>query len=105
MQCSIIKGYFYTVEDPEFLKQIPNDLHLRRLIVEHSIDEIRKLVSGLGLRYKLWEKMAEELSGETLQFEALLECRKQFEVTFGDIKRAIIKEEIQNPHTICKVIS
>ncbi|XP_063417524.1 uncharacterized protein LOC134700084 [Mytilus trossulus] len=97
------------VTTEEFLKEIPSDLHLRRLSLLYNRDEIRQLAMHLGLTYAEWENVCDQESQsdepEKLKFEILRKCRNKFSLTFKSIKDATENANIQNPHTICKVVS
>ena len=99
---------FDLVTDDEFLKHRPTDRDLRRLTLEYIIEEVRKLVIFLGMSWKEWDDMyvlAMQMGKEVeeIEFDALRKCCDKKYVTFGDIKKAVENEGIQNPHTICKV--
>ncbi|XP_063412073.1 uncharacterized protein LOC134694897 [Mytilus trossulus] len=97
------------VTTEEFLKEIPSDLHLRRLSLLYNRDEIRQLATHLGLTYAEWENVCDQESQsdepEKLKFEILRKCRNKFSLTFKSIKDATVYANIQNPHTICKVVA
>ncbi|CAG2210854.1 unnamed protein product [Mytilus edulis] len=97
------------VTTEEFLKEIPSDLHLSRLSLLYNRDEIRQLATHLGLTYAEWENVCDQESQsdepEKLKFEILRKCRNKFSLTFKSIKDATVYAKIQNPHTICKVVS
>ncbi|XP_063412277.1 uncharacterized protein LOC134695036 [Mytilus trossulus] len=97
------------VTTEEFLKEIPSDLHLRRLSLLYNRDEIRQLATHLGLTYAEWENVCDQESQsdepEKLKFEILRKCRNTFSLTFKSIKDATVYANIQNPHTICKVVA
>lgn len=96
-----------SVNDNEFLKQIPQDIHLLRLSMMYSIYETKKLAMFLGMQYKTWEQMYDTIreAPERLNFETLRRCCDESHKTFNDIRNAIEKAEIQNPHNLCKVSS
>ena len=97
---------FNKVTNDEFLQLKPEDIHLRRLALAYSINEVRDLVILLGLPWIEWDDMfvlANNDEAEKLKFDALKKCCNRSDVTFRDIKSAVKKGNIQNPHTICKV--
>ncbi|CAG2246719.1 unnamed protein product [Mytilus edulis] len=94
-----------TVTDEEFLKQIPEDIHLLRLSMQFSVNETKELANHLGMQYNTWERLyltfVEE--PERLNFETLRKCLDGSHITFNDIRKAVESGSIQNPHIICKV--
>lgn len=99
----------FTVTNDEFLKEIPSDLHLRRLSLLYSRNEIRELAIYLGLSHTAVSNVCAQESRvdepERLSFEILRKCRDKFSLTFQMVRDVAVKWEIQNPHTICKVLS
>lgn len=93
------------VTDNEFLKQIPSDIHLRRLAMQYSINETRELVIHLGLQLTTLEDMYVTFSEEPerFKFETLRKCLSGSNITFEDIRKAAADGQIQNQHTLCKV--
>ncbi|XP_071150393.1 uncharacterized protein [Mytilus edulis] len=94
------------VTDEEFLKQIPEDIHLLRLSMQYTVNETKELANHLGMQYNTWERLyltfVEE--PERLNFETLRKCLDGSHITFNDIRKAVESGNIQNPHIICKVV-
>ncbi|XP_063400327.1 uncharacterized protein LOC134684938 [Mytilus trossulus] len=99
-------GVACPVTDNEFLKQTPTDIHLRRLSMQYSIHEIKELSIHLGMGYNTWERMYDTLGEEPerLNFEILHRCIDSSSITFDDFRKAAAIGNIQNPHTLCKVV-
>lgn len=94
------------MKDSDFLKQIPEDIHLRRLSIQYTVNEMKEMLINLPQESTLWEPLLNNDSyqePEILKFEALRKCRDEFCITFNDIKQAVESGNIRNPHTLCKV--
>ncbi|XP_076116511.1 uncharacterized protein LOC143083986 isoform X1 [Mytilus galloprovincialis] len=105
-KAEITCGVACPVTDNEFLKQTPKDIHLRRLSMEYSIHETKELSIHLGMKYNIWESLYDTLGEEAdrLNFEILHRCIDSSAITFDDIRKAAAIGDIQNPHTLCKVV-
>lgn len=92
--------------DNDFLNQLPTDIHLRRLSMQYSVNELKELLVYLEKDSAIWEALLHGDSHqepEILKFETLRKYRDEFCITFNDIKQAIESGNIRNPHTLCKV--
>ncbi|XP_071179052.1 uncharacterized protein [Mytilus edulis] len=88
-----------------FLSEIPTALHLCRLSSLYNLDEIRELVTYLGLPYINWSDLYQfESEPEVLKFKVLRRCHDKSTLTFRQIKEAVEEGHIQTPHTLCKVM-
>ncbi|XP_071181289.1 uncharacterized protein [Mytilus edulis] len=93
------------VANEDFLSEDLSALHLRRLSILYTVDEIRQLVGYLYLSYTEWEDLfTSETEPQLLKFKALCLCHEQSTLTFRKIKKAVEEGKIQNPHTLCKVM-
>ncbi|CAG2256733.1 unnamed protein product [Mytilus edulis] len=93
------------VTNEEFLSEDLSALHLRRLSILYSVNEIRQLVGYLNLPYTDWDDLfTSETEPQLLKFKALCLCHEQSTLTFRNIKNAVEEGQIQNPHTLCKVM-
>ncbi|CAG2204108.1 unnamed protein product [Mytilus edulis] len=93
------------VTNEDFLSEDLSALHLRRLSILYTVDEIRQLVGYLYLSYTEWDDLFTlETEPQLLKFKALCLCHEQSTLTFRKIKTAVEKGKIQNPHTLCKVM-
>ncbi|XP_071123677.1 uncharacterized protein [Mytilus edulis] len=84
-------------------------MHLRRLAMQYSIHETKELAVHLGMQFRTLDMLDDVFDTSVnepvrVKFEILSRCIHSFCVTFNDIKRALESGEIQNPHTICKVL-
>lgn len=92
--------------DNDFLNQLPTDIHLRRLSMQYSVNELKELLIYLKKDSAIWEALLHDDSQQTpdiLKFETLRKYRDEFGITFNDIKQAIESGNIRNTHTLCKV--
>ncbi|VDI75753.1 Hypothetical predicted protein [Mytilus galloprovincialis] len=98
--------FTFAATDTDFLMQFPTDIHLRRLSMEYSVNETKELAIHLGMAYKTLERLGETIveEPERLNFETLRRCLDGSNITFNDIRKAIENGDIQNPHTLCKVV-
>ncbi|XP_052065807.1 uncharacterized protein LOC127705519 [Mytilus californianus] len=105
-KAEITCGVACQVTDNEFLKQVPTDIHLRRLSMQYSIHETKELAIHLGMKFNIWESLYDTLGEEPerLNFEILHRCIESSSITFDDIRKAVESGNIQNPHTLCKVL-
>ncbi|CAC5383605.1 unnamed protein product [Mytilus coruscus] len=97
----------FPVTDNDFLKQFPTDIHLRRLSMQYSVNEIKELLINLQKESAIWESLLYDESQqepEILKFETLRKYRDEFYLTFNDIRKAVESGNIRNPHTLCKVV-
>ncbi|CAC5359923.1 unnamed protein product [Mytilus coruscus] len=93
------------VTNEDFLSEDLSALHLRRLSILYNVDEIRQLVGYLNLPYTEWDDLfILETEPQLLKFKALCLCHEQSTLTFRKIKKAVEEGQIQNPHTLCKVM-
>ncbi|VDI44185.1 Hypothetical predicted protein [Mytilus galloprovincialis] len=93
------------VTNEEFLSEDLSALHLRRLSILYSVNEIRQLVGYLNLPYTEWDDLfTSETEPQLLKFKALCLCHEQSTLTFRNIKKAVEEGQIQNPHTLCKIL-
>ncbi|XP_063448209.1 uncharacterized protein LOC134727752 [Mytilus trossulus] len=93
------------VTNEDFLSEDLSALHLRRLSILYTVDEIRQLVGYLYLSYTEWDDLfTSETEPQLLKFKALCLCHEQSTLTFRKIKKAVEEGKIQNPHTLCKVM-
>ncbi|XP_076088947.1 uncharacterized protein LOC143059351 [Mytilus galloprovincialis] len=91
------------VTNEEFLKELPTDLHLRRLSVMYSSNDIRDLAIHLGLSATDVDNTVNTGDPKLWNFEVIRQCRDSHAVTFKDIKRAIAAAVKGHIHTLCKV--
>lgn len=95
---------FFTVTSEEFLSEVPSALHLRRLSILCNVDEIREMVTHLGLSYVVWSDLYQlDSEPELLKFKALCLCHKKSALTFRKVKNAIKELPFQVPHILCEV--
>ncbi|VDI23309.1 Hypothetical predicted protein [Mytilus galloprovincialis] len=92
------------VTNEEFLKELPTDLHLRRLSVMYSSNDIRDLTIHLGLSATDVDNTVNTGDPKLWNFEVLRQCRDSHAVTFKDIKRAIAAAAKGHIHTLCKLV-
>ena len=93
------------VTSEDFLKQYPTDLHLRRLALEYDMNEVREIVTVLGLAYRVWNDLfTSTMTNDTIRYTALQKRYREKLFTFWDLKKATEDVKIGNPHRICKVI-
>ncbi|VDI75748.1 Hypothetical predicted protein [Mytilus galloprovincialis] len=100
-------GIACPVTDNDFLNQLPTDIHLRRLSMQYSVNELKELLIYLKKDSAIWEALLHDDSQQTpdiLKFETLRKYRDEFGITFNDIKQAIESGNIRNTHTLCKVV-
>lgn len=83
-----------------FLQTRPTDRHLKRLVQQYDMNEVRELVIELGLLRTEFELCTSTLDEK---FRALHKCYTKTCFKFHDLKNAAEKRQIQNVHTICKV--
>ncbi|XP_071148100.1 uncharacterized protein [Mytilus edulis] len=92
------------VTNEEFLKELPTDLHLRRLSVMYSSIAVRDLAIHLGLSVTDVDNTVNTGDPKLWNFEVFRQCRDSNAVTFEDIKRAITSDGKGHIHTLCKVV-
>lgn len=80
-------------------------MHLRRLSMQYNVHETKELAIHLGMQYSTWEGLYDTIGEEPerLNFETLRKCVDQYTITFNDIRKAVERGNIQNPHSLCKV--
>ncbi|VDI29591.1 Hypothetical predicted protein [Mytilus galloprovincialis] len=91
------------VTNEEFLKELPSDLHLRRLSLMYSSNDVRELAIHLGLSTTDVNMTVDTGDQALWNFEVFRRCRDSKAVTFKDIKRKIAALGKGNIHTLCKV--
>ncbi|XP_076088939.1 uncharacterized protein LOC143059344 [Mytilus galloprovincialis] len=92
------------VTNEEFLKELPSDLHLRRLSLMYSSNDVRELAIHLGLS-ATDVNITVDTGDQTLwNFEVFRQCRDSKAVTFKEITKAIAEAEKGNIHTLCKLV-
>lgn len=93
-----------SVTNKEFLKQIPSDIHLRRLSMQYSINETKELAIHLGMDYQIWDDLYVTFGEEPerLKFEALWRTVEGSHLTFNSIGKAVKECKIQTRHSLCR---
>ncbi|OPL24965.1 hypothetical protein AM593_01811, partial [Mytilus galloprovincialis] len=92
------------VTNEDFLKELPSDLHLRRLSLMYSSNEVRDMAMHLGLS-ATDIYITIDTGDQTLwNFEVFRRCRDSKAVTFKEIARVIAEARIGNMHTLCKLV-
>lgn len=80
-------------------------MHLRRLSLELTFDEMRELFIHLGLKSTQWKNLQINKKVENVIFESLIKWRDSSESgTFNDLKKAMEHMEL-SVHKICKVFN
>ncbi|VDI08090.1 Hypothetical predicted protein [Mytilus galloprovincialis] len=102
-------GVACPVSNNDFLKQIPDDIHLRRLSMLYSVQEIKELLINLQQKSTIWKSLlyindSQQEQEEILKFDTLRKYRDKFLITFDDIRKAVERGHIQSPHTLCEVV-
>lgn len=94
-----------SVTDTEFLKQIPLDIHFRRLSMQYNINEIKELGMHLGMDSQTWDDLYVTFreEPERLKFEALRRPFDGSHLSFNDIRKAVEFGKIRTIHSLCKV--
>ncbi|XP_071150123.1 uncharacterized protein [Mytilus edulis] len=92
------------VTNEEFLKELPTDLHLRRLSLMYSSIDVRDLVIHLGLSTTDVDNTVNAGDPKIWNFEVIRQCRDSHAVTFKEIKRAIAVAGKGNIHALCKLV-
>ncbi|CAC5384010.1 unnamed protein product [Mytilus coruscus] len=92
------------VTNEEFLKERPTDLHLRRLALLYTINEIRELAIQLGFQVADLENISYTADPVIWKFEVVRKCRDRFSLTFKHIRDASEIGQIQNIHILCKLV-
>ncbi|VDI15568.1 Hypothetical predicted protein [Mytilus galloprovincialis] len=92
------------VTNDEFLKELPSDLHLRRLSLMYSSNDVRDLAIHLGLSATDVNMTVDTGDQALWNFEVFRRCRDSHAVTFKEIKRAIAAAGKGNIHTLCKLV-
>ncbi|XP_071148783.1 uncharacterized protein [Mytilus edulis] len=92
------------VTNEEFLRVQPSDLHLRRLSLLYTYNEIRELAIGFGMSYTELDNISHTNDTEILNFEIVRKCRDKFSLTFKRIKDACMDGNIVNTHRLCKLV-
>lgn len=95
--------FVLTVTNKEFLKEHPTDLHLRRLALLYTINEIRDLALELGFKFADLENILYTDDPVIWKFEVVRKCRDKFSSTFKRFREASEIRKIQNIHIFCKV--
>ncbi|XP_071148101.1 uncharacterized protein [Mytilus edulis] len=92
------------VTNEEFLKELPSDLHLRRLSLMYSTNDVRELAIHLGLS-ATDVNVTVDTGDQTLwNFEVFRRCRDSNAVTFKEIAKEIEAAGKGNIHTLCKLV-
>ncbi|CAG2254340.1 unnamed protein product [Mytilus edulis] len=92
------------VTNEEFLKELPTDLHLRRLSVMYGSNDIRDLAIHLGLSATDVDNTVNTGDPKLWNFEVIRQCRDSHAVTFKDIKRAVAAAGKGHIHKLCKLV-
>lgn len=96
---------FLIVTNEDFLKVTPSDLHLRRMSLLYSRNDIRELAIRLGLSATKVNNMLETDETHKWNFEVLKQCRNSVGMTFNQIKEAIQANGQDCIHKLCQVIT
>ncbi|VDI50529.1 Hypothetical predicted protein, partial [Mytilus galloprovincialis] len=88
----------------EFLKVTPSDLHLRRLSLLYSRNNVRELAISLGLSTTDVDNMLDTDDPRKWNFEVLRQCRNNVEMTFNHIKEAVEANGQDSIHRLCKLV-
>ncbi|XP_063417514.1 uncharacterized protein LOC134700071 [Mytilus trossulus] len=92
------------VTNADFLKVTPSDLHLRRLSLMFSKNEVRETAIKLGLSIKDIDRILESDDSVKWNFEVLRRCRDSIAVTFRHIKEAVETGGQESIHILCKLV-
>ncbi|CAC5412295.1 unnamed protein product [Mytilus coruscus] len=92
------------VTNEEFLKELPSDLHLRRLSLMYISNEVRELAIHLGLSATDVDNTINTGDPKIWNFEVIRQCRDSHAVTFKLIKNAIVCAGKGNIHKLCKLV-
>ncbi|XP_076070793.1 uncharacterized protein LOC143042396 [Mytilus galloprovincialis] len=92
------------VTNEEFLRELPSDLHLRRLALMFSFNEVRELAIHLGLSVTDVDNTLHTSDPKIWNFEVIRQCRDSHAVTFKEIKDAIEATGRGNIHKLCKLV-
>ncbi|XP_052079119.1 uncharacterized protein LOC127717491 [Mytilus californianus] len=92
------------VTNEEFLKELPSDLHLRRLSLMYSSNEVRELAIHLGLSATYVDNTVNTGDPTVWNCEVIRQCRDSHAVTFKKIKNAIVAAEKGNIHKLCTLV-
>ncbi|VDI00256.1 Hypothetical predicted protein [Mytilus galloprovincialis] len=81
------------VTNEDFLKVTPSDIHLRRMSLLYSRDNVRELAIRLGLSTTDVDNMLDTDDPRKWNFEVLRQCRNSVNMTFNHIKEAVEASE------------
>lgn len=95
--------FVLTVTNEEFLKEHPTDLHLRRLALLYTINEVRDLALQLGFGFADLKNILYTDDPVIWKFEVVRKCRDRFSLTFKHFREAAEIRKIQSIHIFCKV--
>ncbi|VDI33661.1 Hypothetical predicted protein [Mytilus galloprovincialis] len=92
------------VTNDDFLKVTPSDLHLRRLSLLFTKNDVREIAIKLGLTTKDLDRVLESDDSVKWNFEVLRRCRDSIAVTFRHIKEAVATGGQESIHILCKLV-
>ncbi|CAG2257185.1 unnamed protein product [Mytilus edulis] len=92
------------VTNADFLKVTPSDLHLRRLSLLFSKNEVREIAIKLGMSTNDLDSILETDDPRKWNFEVLRRCRDSIAVTFKHIKEAVESSGQEDIHILCKLV-
>ncbi|XP_063411539.1 uncharacterized protein LOC134694458 [Mytilus trossulus] len=92
------------VTNEDFLKVTPSDIHLRRMSLLYSRDNVRELAIRLGLSTTAVDNMLDTDDPRKWNFEVLRQCRNSVNMTFNHIKEAIEASGQHSIHRLCKLV-
>ncbi|VDI80594.1 Hypothetical predicted protein, partial [Mytilus galloprovincialis] len=92
------------VTNEDFLKVTPSDIHLRRMSLLYSRDNVRELAIRLGLSTTDVDNMLDTDDPRKWNFEVLRQCRNSVNMTFNHIKEAVEASEQDSIHRLCKLV-
>ncbi|CAG2215800.1 unnamed protein product [Mytilus edulis] len=92
------------VTNEDFLKVTPSDIHLRRMSLLYSRDNVRELAIRLGLSTTDVDNMLDTDDPRKWNFEVLRQCRNSVNMTFNHIKEAVEASGQDSIHRLCKLV-
>ncbi|XP_076088359.1 uncharacterized protein LOC143058799 [Mytilus galloprovincialis] len=92
------------VTNEEFLKELPSDLHLRRLSLMYNSNDVRELAIHFGVSATDVDNTVDTGDPKIWNLEVIRQCRDSHAVTFKELKNAIEAAGKGNIHTLCKIV-